>query len=101
MEIEQDKTMYGEKRTINIGDFESHSIFCSFTSSVRQKGRATVIDLEESDETIVRDSESFIDAHKRVRNNVIKVLDKRETIIRKRSNKWVDFETMLKVPKKK
>ena len=73
-----DRVTYSESVKINIGDYESRDVFLSYATDVAE-------------------GETVQDAVVRSKNIVIASIKKTESIIRKKSAKFVDFQTKKKL----
>lgn len=97
MDTEMDRVSYHEERVINVGEYEKIGCSLRFTTSfIPVNNTEKKVAISHSDSQVVNPVETFDEAAKRAVDNVKKVLDKRERILRGRSRKYVDFPTSEK-----
>jgi hypothetical protein len=96
--MEQDRFVYSEKRTINIGQYENIEIFASYGCSIKTFNLVdkTVEIYHSESSTIDEEKEAFTDTAKKTMNRVRNVLNIREHKIREGSAPYVDFPSLNK-----
>lgn len=98
MNNENDKIIYSESRTINIGNYENINCFASISMGIKHFNRRDkTITISHSESTILDDVEKDIsNTFSLLKRNVKQVLNEREKQIRLASEDYVDFSTMNK-----
>lgn len=92
---ELDRVSYTETRSVNIGDYESIKGSLTFTTNFVPKNNLEgTLEFFHSESSPIRyPVESFEEAAMRVMKSVVRVLNKRELTVRKRSSDYVEFNT--------
>lgn len=94
-----DRFTYGEKRTINVGQYENLEIFCSFSSNLKKYNLVdkTIEIFHSESATIDEEKEAFIQTAVKTMDRVRNILNTREIKIRKASQTYVDFPALNKM----
>jgi ElaB/YqjD/DUF883 family membrane-anchored ribosome-binding protein len=90
---EPDRFIYSEKRTINVGQYENIEVFCSISSNLKKFNLVdkTVEIFHSESAAIDEEKEAFVETAKKTMERVRKILNVRESKIRKASQTYVDF----------
>lgn len=98
MEDQKDRFTYGEKRTINTGNYENIEVFCNISTNLKKYNLVDkTIEIFHSEScSIDEEKEAFIATATKTMERVRKILNKREHKIRKAVDAYTDFSGMNK-----
>jgi hypothetical protein len=97
-DLQPDRITISERRTINIGNYESIELHVTYSSNLKKYNLVDkTIEIFHSETcTIDEEKEAFVSTVKKAQNRVRNILNQREVKIREAAQAYVEFPCLVK-----